>query len=178
MAAYQGAGRGLIPHFTEVDALGDVIQAMPNTHGHILVDGFHGAGKSTLARALGSRLNLPVLEADNLVKRQIRGVSDRYIDTLDQLALRAKLLSLASCVVDGVSALDIADAVPIAVKAHIYIKHLDRHGDWSDADEVELENEIDRFARPSALRVCLRRYHASRAPHLICDAIFLRQDTE
>ncbi|MGH6894606.1 MAG: hypothetical protein ACREEP_20360 [Dongiaceae bacterium] len=58
------------------DELGPLV---PDDARIITFDGFNGVGKSTLARHLATKLNVPILELDDFLNRQ----QDRFLEALD-----------------------------------------------------------------------------------------------
>ena len=163
------------PEFSQAGPLLDWIEVLAGTRGHILIDGFAGAGKSTLAAALADH-GFKHFSVDDFVVAEMSPNKSRYIDVVDLGALRAGLLKHPWSVIDGVTGLDLADALGVPLRAHVYVKQLNERGEWYHADEVLLENDLDSIAPPSQLLLCQRRYHVERQPHEICDAVFVRQD--
>jgi len=142
----------------------------------VLIDGLTGAGKSWLTKALAQRLQINTLEVDELVQRPL-GESSRYIDLIDFVALGAALKTEGPKIIDAITGLDVAEAIPISVTTHIYVQRHDRHGEWIDG-EVGLGNELAALTPSSALQHCLANYHQRRLPHEICDAVFVRRDEQ
>lgn len=81
----------------------------PYVRGRVGIDGPDAAGKTTLADALGAVTGVPRIRADDFLAppavRYARGPlspEGYYADAFDLAALRAAVLALPSCLVDGV----------------------------------------------------------------------------
>jgi cytidylate kinase len=165
----------LKPEFTEVEALLSWLGTERNTEGHILVDGFAGSGKSTLAKEIAKH-GFEHIAVDGFAVQQMDSGRLRYVDVIDLAALKGHILKQSSSVIDTVTGLDLGDVLAVPLRAHIYVKHLSKHGVWHHADQIVLENRLDSIAPPNELRLSQRRYHIDRRPHEVCDAVFIRQD--
>ena len=111
------------PEFTQVGPLLCWIETLATTHGYILIDGFAGAGKSALATAIADH-GFKHFAVDRFAVAQMSPNYSRYIDVIDLSALKASLLKHSSSVIDGVTGLEITDALGVPLRAHVYVKHL------------------------------------------------------
>ncbi|TFW13073.1 hypothetical protein EGY25_13995 [Brevundimonas intermedia] len=170
MAAHQG-GRGYLKpiEFSNTSALADWLSHDCLPEGYILLDGFPGSGKSTLAAKLAKSMQQPWCELDALLNGS--QIVTSYVDLLTDEDLRDFIDTNRTAILDGVTILDVAKKFSLPVKAHIYVKRIDKYGFWSDEDEIKFSNPIDAIISPSALRLCLREYHKRSLPHEKCDAL-------
>ena len=98
----------------------------------IAIDGTDGSGKSTLASDLGKSLNVKVLHLDDFIAKG-RG---HYLTAIDHTAIQRALANSTSWIVEGVSILQVLEAIDVKPDALVYIKRMS-HGLWSDKDELD-----------------------------------------
>ena len=155
-------------------ALADSRETVPCIIG---VDGFPGAGKSHLARALAMHLQVPCIHADDYVDKR-DDVHD-YIARIRVSELRRDLLSAIASrhrvLCDAVCAQWVWAAVNIEPRHRIYVKRVSVQGVWNDGIDLEnfLEDPESESGQPWLERQVLR-YHAKESPHLRADIGFER----
>ncbi len=149
----------------------------------IAIDGDHGAGKSTLAKALAFALQFQYIELDSYLERNQRA----YVDYIDYGSLAVALKTTQSFVIEGVCLLEVLERVNFRPQANIYLKRM-RYGIWADEERFDIFEPLDEVlvkAREMASLfsstpvVCLGldeeviRYHARFRPHHSADITFL-----
>jgi uridine kinase len=169
------------------------------------VDGNDDAGKTCLARKLGSFLSAPVVSLDDFAIPNVKGAYIPFLragDVRQQLGAKHPVL-----IIEGVCLLAAARRCEFAVNILIYVKHMRRRGQWTDEGELnairdpekrieELTNELRSFvedraripgsepARSSAeVKLCelkqeIIRYHAEYKPIEKADYVFHRIESE
>lgn len=158
--------------FTDLDDLANSIRLKLDGSGIVGIDGWMGAGKTTLANALAKRLDGSVFDLDSaLVHDQKVYVSAlRMSEVSEALATHPRPL-----IVSGICLLEVFENVGTQLDARVYIKRMATWG-WADEDEL---NGID-FGIPEAcgdaVRQELRHYHQKWQPHLHADYEFQRTD--
>src|ERR1700739_4789478 len=79
---------------------------------YVVVDGFTGAGKSTLAVDLAARLRIPWIELDDFLPEDPTFVETQsYVARLDRVALRDSLKAAPTAVIDGILMRDALDGI-------------------------------------------------------------------
>ena len=98
------------------------------------IDGRDGSGKTPLAEKLSTLLSVPFLSLDDhLIKNQ-----DRYVCSLKCDEIQQRILAGApTLLIEGVCLLAAADRCSFKIDKLIYVKRMDRHGFWADADECD-----------------------------------------
>lgn len=164
--------------FSDADTLATWLRNSNLPDGFILLDGFPGAGKSHIGSQLSQSLTRRWIELDQVTGGlQLSPSRPRYVDLLAEDAI-ITTAPASGAILDGGTALDVADKFALPVKAHVYVKRLTQHGIWPDEGELLPINPLDRIAPPNALRLCLREYHQRVRPHHRCDALLTWYLTE
>ena len=135
--------------------------------GLIAIDGVHGVGKSTLARALAQRLGCEAIAADDFLQRN-RGL---YVDAIliDDLRgrLNATLASVSAVILEGVCARAVVERLGLTATAFVYVKRLTPAGVPSDWQILDAEN--GEVAEPFYFRIwtvksCITTHDIGQAP--------------
>jgi hypothetical protein len=134
------------------------------------IDGWIGAGKSTLARFLASECDGRHIEVDRYVRRD----EGFYVHALKVEKLKSTLLlGRGAQFVEGVCLRAIFQAAGLVPDVHVYVK---RMAIWGWADEIEL---TDPFELPdsagASLRQELRSYHEKWMPQTSATYVYLWQ---
>ncbi len=141
------------------------------------IDGFMGAGKSTLSFELAALLNGFRVGLDCYVDRDL-DVTD-YVEKLKLSHLARDLGNLIirfpCVVVEGIRVLDVLERLRHTPSTRVYVKRVSSVGIWHDGHH--LENFEDGSSVPDdwLLRDELS-YHARRRPH--CEADIFYERTE
>lgn len=134
------------------------------------IDGFTGAGKSSLGRKIAARTAANYVELDKLTD-----VGLRYVEAMRYGELAQHLELPGNHVVEGIFLQDVLREARVAASLMIYVKRLEQNGRWSDgfelSDSAELNEEQVRPA-PSCLSVQVIRYHEEYRPHELADVVF------
>ena len=102
------------------------------------IDGWPGAGKSTLADRLSERLGVRVVHLDSLLDMN-RGAftpNIRYSELERELKHRP-------LIVEGVCLLEVLSRAAAEPDVLIYVKKFDAHGVWVDEEDCELIEPLD-----------------------------------
>jgi hypothetical protein len=163
----------------------------------IVLDGFDGAGKSTLAKALSEALGLNHIEVDEFL------VPDSPVSYVESIRCPdlAAAIGVRPCILDGVFARDVLDRLNLTADLHVYVKRMRFQNDfrrWLDGEFEEFQTfaewkenedrsiaEYDKLIGGTAhdpsqpgLFCDLRDYHFRRPPHERTDLIFERPETD
>ena len=160
-----------------VDDLVALATQLANMRGLIAIDGVHGVGKSTLARALAQRLGCEAIAADDFLQRN-RGL---YVDAIliDDLRgrLNATLASVSAVILEGVCARAVVERLGLTATAFVYVKRLTPAGVPSDWQILDAENgEVAEPFYFSDLDREILHYHARYRPSTRADILFLRTE--
>ncbi len=160
-------------------------------YGRVGIDGTNGAGKTTVAKELSSRLGYRLLSLDGFLEKNQGG----FIEHLKYSELSAEINSLKAFVIEGVCLLEVLSRLETEVEVLVYIKR-QQHGLWADERECEIEGDVEEFIgterelikRLSRLEGSgeetetlglgeeIIRYHSSHRPQHKANAIFWRND--
>lgn len=133
------------------------------------IDGWTGAGKSTLASALAEQLNASTYDLDTALNRDRECyVAALKIDEIASALTRHAGLLLVS----GICLRQVLEMAGHGADAHIYIK---RMATWGWADEDELSGTLAGISGSVGgdnTRGEMRAYHTTYQPHLNADFEF------
>jgi hypothetical protein len=151
------------------------------------IDGTHGSGKTTLAKAVAAELHFPLFSLDDYLDRQQGG----FLEFLDYRRLSRDLAAADRFVLEGVCLLDAVKRADVELDCLVYVKRL-RHGLWADERELEIEEPLEEFLEKERLTamICgddepvtdlgldeeVIRYHYVQRPHKRADITFARRD--
>lgn len=154
--------------FNSVDALAEQILDALHT-GVIGVDGWTGAGKTRLARALASKTSADFFDIDCILTRGL----GRYVDAVptDKVAQRVGR-SQGLLFVSGICLRQILSNARIEAAKHVYVKRL---AVWGWEDEADALREVCALGDESLIME-MRRYHREWRPHEASDYEFQRFD--
>jgi hypothetical protein len=134
------------------------------------IDGWTGAGKTTLGRSIAEDLGGSSYDLDSALTRNLKN----YVSSL-RMSEISKALSEAPrpLVISGICLLEALAKVEIELDVSIYVKRMASWG-WADEDELSgLALEIP-GASGELLRREMRIYHQDWQPHLNADYEFWR----
>lgn len=158
----------------EIERIEELIQALREPSKPVLVDGWTGAGKTTLGRAMADEIGADFFDLDDYLRKGqdyfFRSLSlDRLQKDIDRAAGSSRI------VVAGVCMRDVQQAVQIERAVHVYVKRIASWG-WADEDELNpsFQKSFDQIAIPSELIREVRNYHTRHRPHLVADFIYNR----
>jgi hypothetical protein len=109
---------------------------LPAAWSRIIVDGDPGAGKTTLAKEMATKLGARLISLDD--DKYLPGDGRPYLEQLDFKALQGDILkSGPKVIIEGVLALKVLDRIALQHDYHIFMKRLDgclgwRFGEYSD----------------------------------------------
>jgi hypothetical protein len=140
----------------------------------IAIDGWHGSGKSWLARTLGVCLNRPRFDLDAALARNRGG----FIEHLDLLSIEQFLQAHPRSVLSGVCMKDVLARLGSRTTTLIYVKRM-HLGIWTHEAEANGDfadyRLIDQFAAPGPLELEVRQYHLRWKPHETADVVLERR---
>lgn len=153
--------------FTELDALATQLSAHFPGGAIVGIDGWTGAGKTTLAKALAGRLNGSAYDLDSALipDRKCYLPALRLNEIAEALGTRSGFLF-----VSGICLREALDRAGCAADVHIYVKRMATWG-WPDEDELEggALSELRGSTGGEAMRQEMRIYHERELPHLRAD---------
>lgn len=151
----------LLAHLGEREPLSDPI----------IIDGWSGAGKSSLARSVAKTFNRRLIRLDCYILSRGSLLSEDYVAILDLERLRADLKSESRCLVmEGICVSRVAEAVGVKPGLRIYVKLIDDDGRWKH--QSEFRNPTTRPPFGDCMQAYLRHYK----PHVRSDIRFLVRD--
>ena len=160
----------LVPEpFSDHDKLAEAIHRRGCSNGIIGIDGWLGAGKTTLAKLLAEKLSAEHFDLDDALHRD----QGAYFQHLDFNKIRSKLSNAPGrMVVSGVCFRQVLELVSATASVHIYVKRMALSG-WPDEHEIETEHlsGLGSLAG-NTLRAEVRTYHAKYCPHETTDFEF------
>ena len=137
----------------------------------IAIDGWHGAGKSWLARSVGFVTGRTWIDLDTLLERDRRA----FVDHLDLATLATMLGEEGRFVLSGVCMREALSRIRHPIACHVYLKQMERRG-WTEEDEANGRGSpVDQHAPPGALELEVRAYHTKWMPHLLADYVLERK---
>jgi len=145
----------------------------------IAVDGFSGAGKTTLVERISAALNGTAIHLDCFIDDTT--TESDYLAQLRQAEIGTALQAAAPgvIVVDGICVLDVLDTLGHTPDTLLYVQRLSRQEIWNDGIDLE-----DFVTDPSSLDpsnwLAKQQFscHVRRQPHLRADVTFLRRESE
>jgi hypothetical protein len=134
------------------------------------IDGWTGAGKTTLGTALANLVGGSAYDLDVALTHDLNGYADAV--RLDEVAEALKQPD-GLLFVSGICLQQVLSDAARTASAQIYLK---RMATWGWADEDELSGKLPEVVGASgeAVRQELRSYHAKWQPHLLADYEFQR----
>jgi hypothetical protein len=146
--------------------------------GHIVaIDGFMGAGKSTLSFELAQLLNGFRVSLDSYVDRDL-DVTD-YVEKLRLAHLSRDLDNLVMrfpcLVIEGIRVLDVLQRAGHSPSTRVYVKRLSSLGIWHDGHHLE-NFEAGTDVPEGWLRRDELSYHSRRRPHLHAQIFYERTE--
>jgi hypothetical protein len=139
----------------------------------VLIDGWLGSGKTTLALTLASHFNGSAIDVDCYLTQQ----QDKFVEALDINRLVNDIQQATCPFVSGICMRQVHAIIGNPSALHVYVKRMANWG-WADEDEALAINgplhELDKIAPPGAATLETRGYHEKWQPHIIADAVFER----
>ena len=168
-----------------------LVIALAGTTGLVTLDGFHGSGKSFLARSLATELGRTLVEADSF----LREGEGRFLGALrlDELG-RTVAESVRPVILEGVCILKVTDCLGLAAQVRVYVRQIDREGRWYREKYLDLERGAESIVEEireqnralamfdggtvdsdtDALLFEVIRYHHEYKPHVVSEYCFDR----
>jgi hypothetical protein len=146
--------------------------------GPIVFDGCTGAGKSTLALGMATRLGCEAIEVDRFVDKKL-GV---YVEALriDKLRplVEAALKAAPVVLLDAVCARAVVERLGLSAAAFVYVQRVSLAGVPGDLDMMDADEEGQVVNRPyfSDLDREILHYHAYYRPIGSADFIYRRTE--
>lgn len=159
-----------------VTTINDLAEAVPRKVSAqavlVGIDGFDGAGKTTLAFALAQKLRGIRVGLDNYIEKDRK--ADRYVGLLRLEDLQRDLNGLSCCfshvVVDGVCLSEVFEHIGGAPDYIVYVKKVSPQGLWHDGfhlEDYEAGGEAGGWLERSVYS-----YHRKWQPHLRATACY------
>lgn len=142
----------------KVTSISDLVNCLASSsQGLLAIDGFYGAGKSTLARGLVTQLGVPSIHLDDYLIRNRGGFVDflRYSEL--SIALRQRPV-----LVEGVCMLGVLERLGIMPDVLVYVQ------------DPELERR--KTGRDSPFATEVLEYHHNFNPVCVADIVYERQE--
>ena len=138
-------------------------------HGLIGIDGYHGAGKSTIARAVARRLSFACVHLDDFLNGKQGGFVDfiQYDDL--ESALQPRPL-----VVEGVCLLEVLNRLRIIPDVVVYVQPVDRMP--SPSKQTQAAVAFGRDNASSLLSLEVDQYHRTCRPVERADILYLNRE--
>jgi hypothetical protein len=171
---------------TTPELVAGAIEALKCTR--IGIDGTHGVGKSTLARAIATRFDLPLFSLDDYLAKGQGG----FLDFIDYHRLNQDLGAVDRYIIEGVCLIEVLKRVNVTIQCLVYVKRM-QHGLWADEQELEIQDPVEDFLEKEkqltemiscdgnsdlALDEEVIRYHEATHPQNCAHIIFLRADDD
>jgi MoxR-like ATPase len=175
------------PRFVEtttVDAVVDVLLAA-NVR-RVGIDGIDGCGKTTLAKFVAARLQLPWFSLDHYLDRNRGG----FLGFIDYPRLHADVSKERASVIEGVCLLQALQRAELEIDALVYIKRC-HMGLWADERELEVDGLLENFLKGErelaamlegepitnlGLAEEIIRYHYEARPHKNAQVVYFREE--
>ena len=163
---------------TSINELVREVRAIQSHPTMISIDGWMGAGKSTLGETLAAQLSIAHIDLDSfLIPDQKKFVEAIQIDSL--------VGALSGCtetvIVSGVCVLSVLENAGFKPDCRIYVKRMASWG-WADEDQIYgkiLEQVSENLGQPIApVSLEVREYHIARRPEDNAHIVFLRSPVE
>ena len=152
--------------FDETVFVAQIVAISPK--GLIAIDGFDGAGKTTLAKQLSSALDLLLLYLDSFLLKQ---TAKSYTNDLDFQSLAQDICAAGkSVIVSGICILDALDKMDLSPSVHIYVKFIAKNGLWHQGWDIDNDRIDGNWFKNEVLQ-----YHRRRRPHEAADYTVVRE---
>lgn len=116
----------------------------------IAIDGIHGAGKTTVARALHQSLGGTLLSLDDFIHQN----QGSFLPHLKVGALGDALTAASRPVIlEGICMLAAIERLGVTPDLLIYVKRIDRYGDWEDEETGDPIAPAEEIIQREAARV-------------------------
>lgn len=137
----------------------------------IAVDGWDGAGKTTLAVGLAHELGCSHYDLD----ADANAAGTKTFLTAERLSKAGKIIRSISgpVVVSGVMVRKFLERLSIEIDVNIYVKRMAQWG-WADHDKTYSWEFACEFGESSELTREIFDYHQQYQPHLNAEFVFLR----
>jgi hypothetical protein len=130
----------------------------------VAVEGFMGAGKTSLASALASSVGALAVHLDGFVAPG--DVTRPYVNRLNYAALASAIeaSSASTSVVDGICLRDVLNRLGRTPDLYIYVKRISPAGIWHDGVDLE-DFEAGTWKTPGEPYTSDMAYHSKVRPH-------------
>lgn len=158
--------------FDDVSSLAMAIVERHGAGALIGIDGWTGAGKTSLAKALASVIGGLCFDLDSVLEQQKPGVEagkSGYVERLRLSDIKRALSGDGLRFVSGVCLRDALERAEISADTFVYVK---RMAVWGWADELTLSGVV---TGGGSLQQELRTYHDKWHPYETSDYIFERR---
>ena len=113
------------------------------------VDGIHGSGKTTIARHLYGALGGTLLSLDDFIHKN----QGTFLPHLKRGELGNAIEAASQpLVLEGICMLAALEAVQVSPDLLIYVKRLDRYGEWEDEETCDVTIPPDEIIQREAAR--------------------------
>lgn len=167
---------------TNLFNLADAIRQRKSISPHLIsIDGFMGAGKSTIATQLADELTCALISTDAFVDPDADG--PHYLDRLRLQEMKEEVsFRMRTCefiIVEGICVISVLSEVGVRSDTRIYVKRISELGLWHDG--LHLEDYLGERSikeNEEGLHRSEFDYHAHTRPHESADFVFERLDSE
>ena len=144
----------------------------------VAVEGFAGAGKSSLAAALGKDMPAPVIHTDEYVEGEDESLpySQRLNYDRVAVALRSAQCGASVVIIDGICLRESLRRLGVSASFFVYLKLIAPNGLWHDGlhlEDFDAEGEDHDRREPHCSDF---RYHLTERPHEQANVEFRRID--
>ncbi|MGB8819550.1 MAG: hypothetical protein WCC66_16675 [Rhizobiaceae bacterium] len=148
--------------------------------GLVAIDGFDGAGKTTLALKISRHCDMPYLDLDSIL---IGPKKLNYVDRIDYERLSSEVAAQKTgLIVSGVFVQRILLKIEAMPSIKIYVKRISSNGLWHQGWDIDSESFDEnqmldgRMRRYSDLSVDILKYHREFTPHTNSDLYYNRTE--
>ena len=129
--------------FSDFQSLASHLNGGIRLSGIVGIDGFYGAGKTTLGKHLSEKLNYAHIDLDDFLK----GDAQAYVSDLKMQDIRKRIEEAdGNLIISGCCLLEVFDNLKVIPNLLIYVKRISASTQWDDGDY-----ECDELLRSEAV---------------------------